>query len=137
MEGVLVPELALHTAAITRPNCMSKYDGQWGVQLGCHHGGQIPAQVLIGVDMTRVFPVSVVYSDGTPVQTKHARLVRSMLTGRYLLFGSANPKDELYYDSFPVIDDGLVGVGLLGVEAERAQLEEYHTACLEDIVTIQ
>ena len=137
MEGVLVPELALNTAAIQRPNCMSKYDGQWAVQLGCHHGGQIPAQVLIGVDMNRVFPVSVVHTDGTPVQTKHARLVRSMLTGRYLLFGSASPKDELYYDSFPEIDDGPVGVGYLGAEAERAQLAEYYAACVEDIVTIQ
>ena len=87
--------------------------------------------------MTRVFPVSVVHTDQTLVQTKHARLVRSMLTGRYLLFGSANPKDELYYDSFPVIDDGLVSVNHLGVEAQRAQLEEFHSAYLEDIVTIQ
>ena len=73
----------------------------------------------------------------TPVQTKHARLVRSMLTGRYLLFGSANPKDELYYDAFPEIDAaGPVGVGHLGAEAERAQLAEYYAAYVEDIVTI-
>ena len=87
--------------------------------------------------MSRIFPVSVVHHDGTPVQTKHARLVRSMLTGRYLLFGAASPKDELYHAEFPEIDtNGLVGVSHLGAEAVQAQLAEYHAACVEDIITI-
>ena len=139
MEGVLVPDLALHTAEIQRPNCMSKYDNQWAVQLGCHHcdRGHVPAQVLIGVDCSRVFPVSVVHPDHTPVQTKNARLMRSMLTGRYLLFGSAEANDELYYADFPEIDpNGPAGVGHLGAEAVQAQLAEYHQACVEDIITI-
>ena len=38
MEGVLVPNLALNTATIMRPNCLSQYDNMWAVQLGCHHG---------------------------------------------------------------------------------------------------
>ena len=109
------------------------------MQLGCHHGGQaqVPAQILVGVDMSRIFPVSVVNSDGTPVQTKNARLVRSMLTGRYLLFGSAKPNDELFHADFPEIDTtGPVGVGHLGAKALEAQLAQYHEACVEDIVTI-
>ena len=137
MEAISVPELVLHTSEITRPDCLSDYDGQWGIQLGSHNGGQVCAQILVGVDMARVFPVSVVNEDGSPVQTKHARLVRSMLSGRYLLFGSAEPKDELYHASFPIVDDGLVSNNYLGVEAQRAQLEGYHSAYIEDIITTQ
>ena len=139
MEGVLVPNLALNTAAIQRPNCMSQYDNQWAVQLGCHHGGQgqVPAQILVGVDCSWIFPVSVTNSNGTPVQTKDARLKHSMLTGRYLLFGSAKPNDELYEVEFPKIDEtSPVGVGTLGATALEAQLAQFHEAMIEDIVTI-
>ena len=136
MEGVLVPELSLHTAEIQRPRCLAKYDGQWAVQLGRHHG-QIPVQVLVGTDCSRVFPVSVVHSDQTPVQTKDARLMRSMLTGRYLLFGSAKIDDELFYQSFPEIDESApAGVGHLGAEAVEHELAEFYQSCVEDVVTI-
>ena len=139
MEGVLVPNLALNTAAIQRPNCLSKYDNMWAVQLGCHHGSQVqvPAQILVGVDCSRIFPVGVTNSNGTPVQTKDARLKRSMLTGRYLLFGSAQPNDELYEVEFPKVQEvGPVGVGALGAASLEAQLAEFHEAMIEDIVTI-
>ena len=46
-------------------------------------------------------------ADQTPVQTQHARLLRSMLTGRYLLFGSAEPDDPLIYVRFPVPNDNV------------------------------
>ena len=99
--------------------------------------GQIPAQVLIGVDTSHVFPVSVVNDDGTPVQTRDARLMRSMLTGRYLLFGSAKEDDELFHQKFPEIDkNGLAGVAHLGAEAVRNELAEYYQSCLEDVRTM-
>ena len=63
--------------------------------------------------MSRIMPVSVVHSDQTPVETAHARLLRSVLTGRYLLFGSAQPDDPLVRVSFPPIvnDDSGAGMG--------------------------
>ena len=136
IEAVSVPDLALHTAEIQRPKCLKKYDGLWAFQLG-RHRGQIPAQVLIGVDTSHVFPVSVVHADGTPVQTKDARLMRSMLTGRYLLFGSAKEDDELFHQKFPEIDkNGLAGVAHLGAEAVHNELAEYYQSCLEDVKTM-
>ena len=137
VEGVLVPELALNTATIQRPNCLSKYDNQWAIQLGCHHGngGQVPAQILVGVDSTKIFPVDVNNPDGTLVQTKDARLARSILTGRYLLFGSAKPDDELYVVQFPTVEEvGSGGVNTLGVAS--MELVEFYRSKIEDIVTI-
>ena len=84
-----------------------------------------------------MFPVSVVNPDQPPVQTKDARLMRSMLTGRYLLFGSAKVDDELYYQSFPEIDESApAGVGHLGVEAVHDELADYYQSSVEDITTI-
>ena len=51
--------------------------------------------------MSHLFPVSVVNKDNTPVQTVRARLLRSMITGKYLLFGSAEPHDPILVSSFP------------------------------------
>ena len=81
--------------------------------------------------------MSVVHADMTPVQTRDARLKRSMLTGRYLLFGSAKVDDKLFYQKFPEIDkDGLAGVAHLGAEAVRNELAEYYQSCLEEVTTI-
>ena len=111
----MMEDMALHTSELRRPDCLSKYDSQWAIQLGCFQGGQgaVPAQILVGVDMSRILPVSVVHPDQTPVETTHARLLRSMLTGRYLLYGSAQPDDPLVHVSFPPVvnDDSRAGIG--------------------------
>ena len=60
-----------------------------------------------------------------------------MLTGRYLLFGSAKEDDELFHQEFPAIDkNGLAGVAHLGAEAVHDELAEYYQSCLEDVTTM-
>ena len=49
----------------------------------------------MGTDCAGMFPVSVCHPDRTPVQTKKCRLKRSLITVRYLLFGSAKHNDKL------------------------------------------
>ena len=89
----------------------------------------------MGVDSTKIFPVDVNNPDGTLVQTKDARLARSILTGRYLLFGSAKPDDELYVVQFPTVEEvGSGGVNTLGVAS--MELVEFYRSKIEDIVTI-
>ena len=92
--------------------------------MGHSNQGAVPAQILIGCDMAQYFPASVLNSDGTPVQTKNARLIRSMLTGRYLLFGSAEPDDPLLHHSFPVVDHhGRAGVRNISVQTQDVEEE--------------
>ena len=68
-------------------------------------------------------------------QTKNARLARSILTRRYLLFGSAKPDDELYVVKFPKVEEAeLGGVNALG--AASMELVEFYRSKIEDIVTI-
>ena len=133
----MIADLALHTCEIQRPMSLAKYDNQWAIQMGCLHGaqGNVPAQLLVGCDMSHIFPVSVVNPDNTPVQTKNARLLRSMLTGRYLLFGSAEPNDPLLYQSFPVVDEnGRAGVRHISVQTHNV---EDQLDSVEDLVTIE
>ena len=82
---------------------LSKYDDDWAEQVGCDHEHQynVLPQILVGCDMAHLFPVSVLNPDDTPVQTVRARLLRSMITGKYLLFGSAEPNDPILVSSFP------------------------------------
>ena len=127
VEGVLYPKLEMKTQVIKRPDCFSKYDGNWAVQLGHYSGNQIPAQILIGVDCARIFPVSVLTSTGSPVQTKNCRLVKSVLSGRYLMFGFSNGNDKLYdNDSIQQAN-----VSLSRVDPIVSQINEFQSAFLE------
>ena len=93
---MLYPKLEMKTHVIKCPECFSQYDGNWAVQLGHYPSNQVPAQILVGVDYASIFPVSVLTSDGSPVQTKNCRLMKSVLSGRYLMFGFSKGNDELY-----------------------------------------
>ena len=93
MQGVLYPKLEMKARTIKRPECFSPYDRNWTVQLGNYIGDQLPAQILIGDDCTRIFPVCV-ETRCIPVQMRNCRLMRSVLTGRYLMFGLSNKNDK-------------------------------------------
>ena len=101
IEAILHHKLEVRTAPIKRPSCFAKYDNNWASQLGTSNCDQLPAQILLGADCARIFPVNVVHPNGTPVQTKHCRLMRSVLTGQYLLFGASEPSDKILEIEFP------------------------------------
>ena len=112
--------LEVRTAPIKRPGCFAMYDNNWAAQLGTNHCDQLPAQILLGADCARIFPVNVVHPNGTPVQTKHCRLMRSVLTGHYLLFGASEPSDQILEIEFPPS----LGVHLIGGDSFEDQINE-------------
>jgi hypothetical protein len=52
--------------------------------------GQLTAQILLRSDFTMLHPSNVINEQGQPIQTKHARLMVSAITGRYILHGWTN-----------------------------------------------
>ena len=121
----------MRTSAIKRPQCFAGYDGNWAIQLGTNYD-QLPAQVLLGVDSARVFPVNVTHPNGSPVQTHKCRLLRSVLTGRFLMSRSAELDDQMEEVDFP----SSLNVNLIGAASLETQLEEFHQAFVEDVVNI-
>ena len=73
----------------------------WAVQLGVTSGNNLPAQILVGTDCAALFPISVTNSVGTPFQTKSCCLKRSLISGRYILFGSSELHNDLIKVDFP------------------------------------
>ena len=69
--------------------------------ISSHYEGPVIAQVLIGVDFSRYLSVAVVDEEGLPVQTANCHLKRSLLSEKYLIFGTAKPDDELIKTPFP------------------------------------
>ena len=45
--------------------------------------------------------MAVTIAEGFPIQTAKARLKRSIITGKYILFGSAEENDQLIHPRFP------------------------------------
>ena len=50
-------------------------------------GTKATAQILLGADLSTLFPYDVMNEDNLPVQTAHARLNKSWITGKYLTVG--------------------------------------------------
>ena len=57
--------------------------------------------------------MAVTNEKGFPIQTKKARLKRSLLTGKYILFGSSDEGDQLIESEFSCDDN--VDVNSVGV----------------------
>ena len=94
VEGILVPYMAINPATVKRPLSLKQYDIEWALAINQHHQGHLIAQVLLGTDCAQYLPVAVTNEKGYPIQTKKARLKHSLLTGNYILFGSAKEGDQ-------------------------------------------
>ena len=108
IEGILVPYLAINPTTVKRPLCLKKYDNEWAIPLNQHFSGNVIAQILLGTDSAQYLPVAVTTTEGFPVQTAKARLKRSLITGKYILFGSAEENDQLVISKFPCESDANV-----------------------------
>ena len=103
LEGILVPSLRINPITVKRPNYLKEYDGQWAIPVNDHYSGDVIAQILLGTDAAQYLPVAVTTAEGFPIQTARARLKRSMITGKYILFGSADENDQLIHTPFPKV----------------------------------
>ena len=71
------------------PKIWEEYRNDWSEQdSSCD--GTMP-QILIGSDKAILFPKPVLGQDGNPVQTKMARLLQSVISGKYLVHGFEEP----------------------------------------------
>ena len=119
MEGILVPFLKINPTTVKRPHCLKEYDGQWAIPISHHYSGDVIAQILLGTDAAQYLPVAVTTVEGFPIQTSKARLKRSIITGKYILFGSAEENDQLIQTSFPC-------EATVDVQAVNCMTEEEH-----------
>ena len=85
IEAILVKKMDISTYTMERPSCWSKYDKQWASTMPL--GTKAIAQILLGADLAPLFPYDVINEDNLPVQTTHARLRKSWITGKYLTVG--------------------------------------------------
>ena len=80
--------------------------------------GNVIAQILLATDSAQYLPVAVTTAEGFPIQTAKARLKRSLITGKYILFGSGEENDQLVRSEFPcepTVNVQMVG-GMTGEE---------------------
>ena len=86
---------------------------------------------MLGIDCTQFLPVAVMTPEGLPIQTSKARLKRSLITGKYLLFGSAEENDQLIRSEFPC--EPAADVNALECMTEEEQINFRHSDLQDDI----
>ena len=131
IEGILVPSLPFNPTTVKRPICLKDYDKHWALPFDQHFSGQIVAKILMGTDCTQFLPVTVTTPEGIPIQTSKARLKRSLITGKYLLFGSAEEKDQLITSEFPC--EPTAEVNALDCMTEEEQIDFRHSDLQDDV----
>ena len=72
IEAILVKNMDISTYTMECPSCWSKYDEQWASTTP--PGTKATTQVLLGADLSTLFPYDVLNEDNLPIQTAHARL---------------------------------------------------------------
>merc|ERR1712089_10551 len=131
IEGILVPSLPFNPTTVKRPLCLKNYDTQWALPFHQHFSGKIIAKILLGTDFTQFLPVAVMTPEGLPIQTSKARLKRSLITGKYLLFGSAEENDQLIRSEFPC--EPAANVNTLECMTEEEQIDFRHSDLQDDV----
>ena len=86
---------------------------------------------MLGTDYTQFLPVTITTPEGLPIQTSQARLKCSHITGKYLLFGSAEENDQLIRSEFPC--EPAVDVNALECMTEEEQINFRHSDLQDDI----
>ena len=80
IEAILVKKMDISTYTMERPSCWSKYNEQWASTTPL--GTKATAQIILGADLAPLFLYDVINEDNLPVQTAHARLKKSWITGK-------------------------------------------------------
>ena len=93
--------MQINPTTVKRPLFLKDYDNQWALPINQHFSGNVIAQILLGKDCAQYLPVTITPQKGFPIQTAKARLKRSLITGKYLLFDSLEEDDQLIRSKFP------------------------------------
>merc|ERR1712041_8186 len=54
----------------------------------------VKAQILVGADRSRLFPLAERDSNGNPIETDKCRLMRSRITNKLILFGACDEHQD-------------------------------------------
>ena len=85
-EAVLFPKMHIDIAVSDLASCWSAYDGQWSNQTTDIDTAAPLAQLLVGADATHLAPATANHPKGYPIQSRGSRLMRSVISGRYLIY---------------------------------------------------
>ena len=72
-----------------------RFQSEWS-ESDTSYDSNLP-QILLGMDLATLHPVPVLSSDNSIIQTNTARLLKSVLTGKYLATGHMSPVTEIVF----------------------------------------
>ena len=104
IEAIVVKRMEISSQYVPCPKEWKQYADNWAHLP--RSNSLIGAQLLLGADKATWHP-TVVYDNGMPVETQHARLMRSAISGQYLLFGHGGLPSKTRIDDYdiPFIDE--------------------------------
>ena len=82
IEAIMLPNMELQLQPQIMPNQWNSLKGEWANQntLG------VMAQILLGANQATKFPQAVKDGSGDLLQVNQARLIKSEITGKYIIF---------------------------------------------------
>ena len=86
MDAILIPNLRLNLRTINIPEPWQHLDDTFADQ----DYYNVKAQILVGADKARLFPLAEMDSKGKPIETDKCRLMRSRITNKLILFGACD-----------------------------------------------
>ena len=86
IEAIMFPNMKLQLQPQNIPNHWQDLEGEWANQDTCG----VTAQILLGPDQATCFPHAVKDSTGALLQVDQARLMKSEITGKYIIFRSSS-----------------------------------------------
>ena len=87
IEAIMFPSMELQLQPQNIPNQWQSLDGKWANQ----NTKGVTAQILLGANQATSFPQAVRDASGALLQVNQARLMKSKITGKYIMFGCSNP----------------------------------------------
>ena len=90
MDAILIPKLKLNLKTIDIPEEWQDLDDTFADQ--DHYN--VDAQILVGADRSKLFPITVTSPTGEPIETEKCRLMRSRITNRLILFGACEDHED-------------------------------------------
>ena len=107
LEAVVLKDLLIDAIDIEVPQVWDAYKDHWVNNISDYPS--VDAKIIIGSDCPTLHPFNVVRRDGTPIEHKSARLMMSVLSGKYLAMGhmGVNYFRPIQYTDFSQDDEGL------------------------------
>ena len=91
MDAILIPKLRLNLRTIDIPEIWQDLDDTFADQ----DYYNVQAQILVGADKSKLFPITVTDPTGEPIETDKCRLMRSRITNKLILFGACEEHEDI------------------------------------------